>query len=186
MYILGLGCFYHDASACLLKDGKIIAAAQEERFTRKKHDIDFPEKAIKFCLEQAKITIKDIDYIGFYEKPFLKLERVLYQHLQSFPKSYKTFLASLPSWIKERLRVVKLIRKKLKYKGNILFIEHHLAHAAGSFLASPFERAAVLTVDGVGEWTTTAYGTGKKNNIKLLKEIKFPSSLGLLYSKAPR
>ena len=181
-YILGISCFYHDASAALLKDGKIVAAVQEERFTRKKHDISFPINAIKYCLESQNITIDEIDYIGFYEKPLLKFERLLYQHLEKFPFSYKIFLANLPSWFNEKLRVVKLIRKKLKYKKDVLFIEHHMAHAAGSFLASPFSKAAILTVDGVGEWTTTAYGIGEGDEIKLMREIKFPSSLGLLYS----
>ncbi len=182
MYILGISCFYHDASAALLKDGKILAAAQEERFTRKKHDVSFPIQAIEYCLKSQNITIKDIAYIGFYEKPFLKFERLLYQHLEKFPSSYKIFLSSLPSWLNEKLRVVRLIKQKLRYSQDILFIEHHLAHAAGSFLPCPFERAAILSVDGVGEWTTTAYGIGEKNDITLLKEIKFPTSLGLLYS----
>ena len=182
LFILGISCYYHDSSATLLKDGKIVAATQEERFTRKKHDTSFPIKAIEYCLKSQNITIKDIDYIGFYEKPFLKFERVLSQHLEMFPLSFKTFISSLPSWINEKLRVVKEIKKKLKYKKNILFIEHHLAHAASSFLVSPFKKAAILTVDGVGEWTTTAYGVGKGNKIKLIKEIKFPNSLGLLYS----
>jgi len=181
MYILGISCFYHDASAALLKDGELVAAAQEERFTRKKHDTSFPINAINYCLKSQNLTIKDIDYIGFYEKPLLKFERFLYQHLEHFPKSYKVFLSSVPSWINEKLRILKTIKKKLKYKRNVFFIEHHLSHAA-SFLLSPFKKAAILTVDGVGEWTTTAYGVGEINNIKLMKEIKFPSSLGLLYS----
>jgi len=182
MYILGISCYYHDSSAALLKDGKIVAAAQEERFTRKKHDISFPINAINYCLQSQNITIGDIEYIGFYEKPVLKFERILYQHLENFPKSYKVFLAALPSWFNEKLRVVKTIKKKLKYKKDILFVEHHLAHAAGSFFPSPFENAAILSLDGIGEWTTTTYGVGNKNDINLSKEIKFPSSLGLLYS----
>lgn len=182
MYILGISCFYHDSSAALLKDGELVAAAQEERFTRKKHDTDFPFEAIKYCLKSQGITIDDIDYVGFYEKPFLKFERLLYQNLETFPKSYKTFLSFLPSWFNQKLRVTKILKKKLKYKKNIFFIEHHMAHAAGSFLISPFKKAAILTVDGVGEWTTTAYGIGNGNGIDLLKEIKFPDSLGLLYS----
>jgi len=182
LYILGISCYYHDASAALLKDGVIVAAAEEERFTREKHDSSFPIHSIEYCLESQNITIKDIAYIGYYEKPLLKFERVLSQHIESFPLSYKTFLSSLPSWVNEKLRPVKTIQKKLKYGGDILFIEHHLAHAASSFLLSPFERAAVLTVDGVGEWTTTAYGMGEGNDIHLMKEIRFPSSLGLLYS----
>ncbi len=182
MYILGISCFYHDASAALLKDGIIVAAAQEERFTRKKHDISFPINAIKYCLKSQNITIDNIDYIGFYEKPIIKFERLLNQHLESFLFSYRTFLSSIPSWFNEKLRIMKFIRKELKYKKNVIFVEHHLAHAAGSFLISPFKEAAILTVDGVGEWTTTAYGIGKDKEITLFKEIKFPSSLGLLYS----
>ena len=182
MYILGISCYYHDASAALLKDGAIVAAAAEERFTRKKHDISFPINAIDFCLKSQNIAIKDIDHIGFYEKPFLKFERLLSQHLESFPWSLKTFLSSIPSWLNEKLRVPKIIRKKLGYTKGVLFVEHHLAHAASSFLVSPFEEAAILTVDGVGEWTTTAMGKGKGNDIELVKEIRFPHSLGLLYS----
>jgi carbamoyltransferase len=182
MYILGISCFYHDSSAALIKDGKIIAAAQEERFTRKKHDISFPKNSIEFCLKSNSLDINDIDYIAFYEKPFLKFERLLYQHLQCFPFSLHTFLSNIPSWIKEKLRTIKIIRKTLKYKKSVFYIEHHMAHAAGSFLISPFKKAAILTVDGVGEWTTTAYGTGENNKITLSKEIIFPSSIGLLYS----
>ncbi len=182
MYVLGISCYYHDSSAALLKDGVIVAAAEEERFTRKKHDSSFPINALEYCLKSQNITINDVDYVGFYEKPMLKFERVLSQHLQMFPLSLKTFISSTPSWINQKLRVMKPIRKKLKYKKDVLFIEHHMAHAAGSFLVSPFEEAAILTVDGVGEWTTTAYGTGKGNKISLDKEIKFPSSIGLLYS----
>ncbi len=182
MYILGISCYYHDASAALLKDGIIVAAAEEERFTRKKHDSSFPIHAIQFCLKQQSITIDDVSYIGFYEKPFLKFERVLYQHLQMFPFSLKTFLSSMPSWLTEKLRVVSAIRKKLKYKKNILFVEHHLAHAASSFLVCPFDKAAIVTLDGVGEWTTTTYGVGNGNEIHLMKQITFPHSLGLLYS----
>ncbi|MBT3407215.1 carbamoyltransferase [Candidatus Woesearchaeota archaeon] len=182
MYVLGISCYYHDASAALLKDGKIVAAVEEERFTRKKHDSSFPINSINYCLKSQKISIKDVDYIGFYEKPLLKFERILYQHLSGFPKSIKTFLNSIPSWINQKLRIVSKIKKDLKYSGDILFIEHHMAHAASSFLVSPFKKAAILTLDGVGEWTTTAYGVGEENNIELKKEIKFPSSLGLLYS----
>ncbi|MBI2653404.1 carbamoyltransferase [Candidatus Woesearchaeota archaeon] len=181
-YILGISCYYHDSSAALLKDGTIVAAAEEERFTRKKHDTSFPINAVSFCLESQGITIKDVDYIGFYEKPFLKLERVLSQHLEMFPYSLKTFLGSTPSWINEKLRVPRIIRKKLCYNKDILFIEHHLAHAASAYLLSPFKKSAILTVDGVGEWTTTAYGIGKGNDIHLIKEIMFPTSLGLIYS----
>jgi len=182
MYVLGIGCYYHDASAALLKDGVIVAAAEEERFTRKKHDTSFPINAISYCLKSQNITIDDVEYVGFYEKPFLKFERLLSQHLEMFPLSFKTFLSSTPSWINEKLRVMKAIRKKLKYKKDVMFIEHHMAHAASTFLLSPFQKAAILTVDGVGEWTTTAYGVGEDNDIHLMKEVRFPTSLGLLYS----
>src|SRR3989338_8082311 len=182
MHILGISCYYHDSSAALLKDGIIVAAAQEERFTRKKHDSSFPINAVRYCLQSQDITIKDVKFIGFYEKPLLKFERVLSQHLEMFPRSFRVFLGSMPSWINEKLKVVKAIRKKLGYNGDVLFVEHHLAHAASAFLVSPFKEAAILTVDGVGEWTTTAYGYGKGNEINLLKEIKFPDSIGLLYS----
>src|SRR3989344_1588307 len=182
MYILGVSCYYHDASAALLKDGKIVATVEEERFTRKKHDISFPINAIKYCLESQGIGAKDLDYIGFYEKPLLKFERFLYQHLETFPKSMKTFLSLTPSWINQKLRIIKTIRKELKYEKDVLFVDHHLAHAASAFLLSPFKESAIVTLDGVGEWTTTSYGFGKGNKIKLEKEITFPSSIGLLYS----
>ncbi|MBT3407195.1 hypothetical protein HN415_00780, partial [Candidatus Woesearchaeota archaeon] len=182
MYILGISCYYHDSSAALLKDGKIITAVEEERFTRIKHDSSFPINSIKFCLKDEGITINDIDYIGFYEKPILKFERILYQHIENFPFSLKTFLSSIPSWINQKLRIMKAIRKKLKYSGDVLFIPHHMAHASSTFLVSPFKRAAIVTIDGVGEWTTTSFGVGNENNINLLKDIYFPSSLGLLYS----
>ena len=181
-YILGISCYYHDASAALLEDGEIVAAAEEERFTRKKHDASFPINAISYCLKNQNITIKDISFIGFYEKPFLKFERLLYQHLENFPRSLKTFLISMPSWFNEKLRVVGTIRKRLKYKGDVLFIEHHLAHAASSFFSSPFQKAAILTIDGVGEWATTTYGIADSSDIHLIKEISFPNSLGLFYS----
>lgn len=182
MYILGISCYYHDASAALLKDGRIVAAAEEERFTRKKHDTRFPTNAISYCLKSQGITGKDLEYVAFYEKPFLKFERLLYQHLQHFPLSYKTFLSSTPSWINEKLRVPKKVKKELGYNKGVLFVNHHLAHAASAFLVGPFKKCAVLTIDGVGEWTTTAYGTAKGNDITLKKEIRFPASLGLLYS----
>ncbi len=182
MYIIGIGCYYHDSSACILKDGKLIAAAEEERFTRKKHDTSFPVKAIEYCLKEAGITIDDIDHIAFYEKPLLKFERLLSQHLEMFPRSFATFYQAMPSWINEKLRLIKTIKKKLKYKGDIVFLQHHMAHAASSFLVSPFDEAAIVTIDGVGEWTTTTYGHGKDNDINLKKHIEFPHSLGLLYS----
>lgn len=181
-YILGLSCYYHDSAAALLKDGSVVAAAAEERFTRVKHDHSFPINAIQYCLQSQKITIKAIEHIGCYEKPILKLERILSQHLESFPRSYKTFLTALPSWINEKLRIIQTIRKRLKYGGDVFFLEHHLSHAASAFLVSPFQEAAIVTVDGIGEWTTTAYGMGRDTSIHLMKEIRFPHSLGLLYS----
>jgi len=181
-YILGISCYYHDSAAALLKDGKVVAAAEEERFTRKKHDTSFPINAIRYCLTSQNITIKQVNRIGFYEKPLLKFERILSQHLAMFPLSLKTFINSMPSQISQKLKIIKTLRKNLKYSGDVVFIRHHLAHAAGSFLVSPFEKAAILSIDGVGEWTTTTYGIGKGNKIELLKEIRFPHSLGLLYS----
>ncbi|MBI2667515.1 carbamoyltransferase [Candidatus Woesearchaeota archaeon] len=182
MYILGISCFYHDAAACLIKNNDIIAAVEEERFTRKKHDNSFPINSIKYCLEEAKIDINDIEYIGFYEKPILKFDRLISTYIDTFPKSYWSFCKAMPSWLTEKLRIPTLIRKKLKYNGKIIFIKHHMSHAASTFLVSPFKEAAILTLDAVGEWTTTSYGYGKNNEIKLLKEINFPDSLGLFYS----
>ncbi len=182
LYILGISCFYHDAAACLLKNGQIIAAAEEERFSRQKHDSEFPSQAISFCLKQGGITIKDIDYVGFYDKPLLKFERILLTYIATFPKSYRAFRNAVAVWLKKKLWVKEIIRKELNYQGEIYFIEHHLAHAASSFLVSPFAEAAILTIDGVGEWATTTCGEGKDNKINLRQEIKFPHSLGLLYS----
>jgi carbamoyltransferase len=183
MYILGISCFYHDAAAALIKDGKLIAAAEEERFTRVKHDFDFPENAINFCLDYAGISGKDLDYVVFYEKPFHKFERILMTTLQGFPKSWKVFKEAMITWLGDKLWVKSIIKDKVGIEDNkILFGEHHLSHAASAFCPSPFEEAAILTVDGVGEWTTATMGIGKGTDIKLLKEIKFPHSLGLLYS----
>ncbi len=182
MYILGISAFYHDSAAALLKDGEIIAAAQEERFSRKKHDPDFPINAINYCLSAGGISAQELDYVGFYEKPFIKFERILYSHLANFPKSYLSFLMATPLWLKEKLWIPSLIQKKLDYKGEVLMIEHHLSHAGSSFLVSPFKESAILTIDGVGEWSTAAYGVGKENQIELLQEMRFPHSLGLLYS----
>ncbi len=181
MYILGISCYYHDAAACLIKDGKIIAAAQEERFTRVKHDTAFPLNAIRYCLHAAGITMHAVEYCAFYEKPLLKFERILSQHLEMFPQSFSTFVKALPSWVNEKLRVPKKLRK-IGYRGDVFFVEHHLAHAAAGFLASPFKKAAILTIDGVGEWATTTYGIGNGTAITLEKKIEFPHSIGLLYS----
>ncbi|MGD2245810.1 MAG: carbamoyltransferase [Candidatus Aminicenantes bacterium] len=183
MYILGISCFYHDAAAALIKDGKLIAAAEEERFTRVKHDFDFPENAINFCLDNGGISGKDLDYVVFYEKPFHKFERILMTTLQNFPKSWKVFREAMLTWLGDKLWVKSIIKNKTGVDDSkILFGDHHLSHAASAFYPSPFEEAAILTVDGVGEWTTATMGTGKGNDIKLSKEIKFPHSLGLLYS----
>jgi len=183
MYILGISCFYHDAAAALLQDGKLIAAAEEERFTRIKHDFDFPKNAIQFCLDYAGITGKDLDYVVFYEKPFQKFERILMTSFQGFPKSWKAFKEAMITWLGDKLWVKSIIKEKVGVEDNkILFGDHHLSHAASGFYPSPFEKAAILTVDGVGEWTTATMGIGRGTEIKLLKEIKFPHSLGLLYS----
>ncbi len=183
MYILGISCYYHDAAAALLEDGKLIAAAEEERFTRIKHDFDFPENAINFCLEHAGISGEDIDYVVFYEKPFHKFERILMTTFQSFPKSWNVFREAMMTWLSDKLWVRSIIRDRVGVEPErIIFGEHHLSHAASAFYPSPFEEAATLTVDGVGEWTTATLGVGKGEDIRLLKEIRFPHSLGLLYS----
>jgi len=179
MNILGISCYFHDSAVALIKDGKIVCAAEEERFTRKKHDNSFPENAIKFCLSHLD---GELDYICFYEKPILKLQRILNQHLQMAPHSYKTFSNFLPSWLCDKIKIEEHIRESTNFKGKIFWIEHHQAHAASSFFTSPFESAAILTVDGVGEWATTTYGFGEQNKFMILKEIHFPHSLGLLYS----
>ncbi len=182
MYVLGISCHYHDSAATLLKNGKVIFAADEERFSRKKHDAKFPVLAIQECLTWAGITIDQVDSIGFYEKPFLKFERIMQQHLDHFPKTFKTFQRAIPSWLSEKIRVRQVIRKRLGYRGDVFFVDHHLSHAASAFLPSPFQEAAIVTIDGVGEWTTTAIGKGNENTLVLQKEIRFPHSLGLLYS----
>lgn len=182
MYILGISAFYHDSAACLLKNGEIIAAAQEERFTRVKHDHSFPINAIKYCLSFAKIDITEIENIAFYDKPFLKFERILETHLAYAPKGITSFIKAVPLWIKKKLWIKELIKDELKYNGKILFPEHHISHAASAFFPSPFEEAAFITMDGVGEWATTSYGIGKGNNLELQADLEFPHSLGLLYS----
>jgi len=181
-YILGISCFYHDSAAALVRDGEIIAAAQEERFTRKKHDFNFPENAVKYCLEEAGIEAKDLSFIAFYDKPLLKFERILLTHFSYAPMGFRSFNKAIPLWLKDRLWMSSLISEKLNYEGKILFTEHHESHASSAFYPSPFKEAAILTMDGVGEWATTSFGTGKDNDFELLSEIKFPHSLGLLYS----
>lgn len=182
MNILGISCFYHDSAACILKDGRIIACASEERFSRKKHDFEFPQKAIDYCLKEAGIRLSDLDYVGFYDKPFLKFERILETYLAVFPRGILPFVKAMSIWLRERIWTEDVIRRKLKYKGKIIFGEHHLSHAASAFLVSPFKEAAILTIDGVGEWATASYGTGKDTQVNLTHEIKFPHSLGLLYN----
>ena len=185
-----MSAYYHDSAACLLKDSKIIAAAQEERFSRKKHDPDFPAKAIKYCLEEADIRPDQLKFIVFYDKPFLKFERLLETYLAFAPKGFKSFSTSMPVWVKEKLFQKSLIIRELQkiyigdidWKEKLLFSEHHLSHAASAFFPSPFNEAAILTMDGVGEWSTTSLAIGESNNIDVRKEIHFPHSIGLLYS----
>ena len=182
MNILGISAFYHDSAACLMQDGRIVAAASEERFTRKKQDHDFPINAARYCLREGGITAADLDYVGFYDKPLLKFERILYTYLATFPRSFPSFMKAIPLWLREKLWTRGTIRKELGYKGPILFAEHHESHAASAFLVSPFSEAALLTVDGVGEWATATLGVGRDRSIEIQREIRFPHSLGLLYS----
>src|SRR5437660_6903573 len=197
--ILGISSFYHDSAACLLVDGEIIAAAQEERFTRIKHDQNFPTHAVRYCLQEAGITADELDCVGFYDKPLLKFDRLLETYLDYAPAGFRSFLKSMPLWMKEKLWMPDLIRTEMakaggvedhraqkkagkKFEWKLLFGDHHESHAASAFYPSPFEEAAILTVDGVGEWATSSIGIGKGNEITLLKELRFPDSLGLLYS----
>jgi carbamoyltransferase len=190
MNILGISAYYHDAAACLVQDGIITAAAQEERFTRKKHDAAFPRQAINYCLRAGNISIDQVDYIVFYDKPFLKFERLLETYLAFAPKGFKSFATSLPVWLKEKLfqkselikEISTLSKQKINWEDKLLFSEHHLSHAASAFFPSPFNEAAVLTMDGVGEWTTTSLAIGSNNQLSVHKEIFFPHSIGLLYS----
>ena len=182
MLILGISCFYHDSAACLLRDGQIVAAVQEERYTRKKHDPRFPRNAIKYCLQEGDITADQLDYVVFYDKPLLTFERLLLTYLTVAPKGLRSWLEAMPLWLGQKLHVPKVIQNEIGYDGDVLFTEHHEAHAASAFYPSPSEEAAILTMDGVGEWATASYGFGKGNEITLLKELHFPDSLGLLYS----
>ena len=183
MKVLGVSCFYHDAAAALLVDGQLVAAAEEERFSRKKHDSGFPKRAIRFCLDRAGIAANDLDYVVFYEKPFAKFERILTTALQAVPRSWRVFGDAMTTWMLDKLWIKNLFRSELGIPNDkILFSEHHGSHAASAFLCSPFEEAAILTIDGVGEWATATFGRGKGTEIKLLHEIRFPHSVGLLYS----
>lgn len=182
--ILGISAFYHDAAAALVVDGRIVAAAQEERFTRKKHDAAFPKQAVAYCLAEGGVADDELDYVAFYDKPLLKFERLLETYLSYAPRGFRSFVAAMPGWLHEKLHLPRKIRKGLggKYKRRCVFTEHHESHAASAFFPSPFEEAAILTLDGVGEWATASYGTGRGNRIELTHELRFPHSLGLLYS----
>ena len=190
MRILGISAFYHDAAAALVEDGRIVAAAQEERFSRKKHDARFPRNAAAYCLREAGVALEQVDYVAFYDKPFLKFERLLETYLSFAPRGFTSFRMAIPLWLREKLFQKSLLRTELARLGHgrfdadarLLFAEHHQSHAASAFFASPFERAAVLTMDGVGEWATTSVGLGDGNRLQMIKEIHFPHSLGLLYS----
>lgn len=188
MRILGVSAFYHDSAAALVRDGEIVAAAQEERFTRKKHDPSFPTNAVSYCLKAEGVTLKDVNYIVFYDKPLLKFERLLETYLALAPQGLRSFQMSIPLWIRGKLFQKTLLERKLRafgefeWENNLLFTEHHLSHAASAFFPSPFQNAAVLTMDGVGEWATTSAGIGDGNDLQIIKEIHFPHSLGLLYS----
>ena len=181
--ILGISAFYHDSAACVVQDGVIVAAAQEERFTRKKHDPGFPTHAVEYCLREAGVDVAGVDYVGFYDKPILKFERLVESYLAVAPLGWRSFIAAMPIWVKEKLFTREIIRRELGgFDGPMLFSEHHEAHAASAFYPSPFAEAAVLTVDGVGEWATSSYGIGRGNQLDILGEMHFPHSLGMLYS----
>ncbi|HEX6690498.1 MAG TPA: carbamoyltransferase N-terminal domain-containing protein, partial [Burkholderiales bacterium] len=189
MKILGISAYYHDAAAALLVDGRIAAAAQEERFTRKKHDSNFPRHAIEACLKSAALRLADVDCVAFYDKPFLKFERLLETYLSFAPRGFQSFRTALPVWVKDKLfqkselvSELKAMEGTVEWGKKLIFSEHHLSHAASAFYPSPFERAAVLTMDGVGEWTTTSVAIGNGRDLKVAREIHFPHSLGLLYS----
>ncbi len=184
MNILGISAFYHDSAACLVQDGRIVAAAQEERFTRKKHDASFPRLAAQYCVGEAGLQLSDVDLVVFYDKPLLKYDRLLETFVASAPAGFKLFMTALPPWLKQKLHVPRELDRGLSgaYSGRYLFTEHHEAHAASAFFPSPFEQAAILTLDGVGEWATGSIGVGRGNRIEMLQELRFPHSLGLLYS----
>lgn len=182
MNILGISAFYHDSAACLIKDGEITSAAQEERFTRKKHDHSFPENAIEYCMAHSGLSGADLDFVAFYDKPFLKFERILETYLAFSPMGIRSFVKAMPLWIKQKLWIKDIIHQKLGFEGTFVFPEHHESHAASAFFPSPFAEAAFLTLDGVGEWTTSSFGTGSGNRIEILADLNFPHSLGLLYS----
>jgi carbamoyltransferase len=182
MNILGLSAYYHDSSACLLSDGKLIAVAQEERFNRTKNSSDFPVHAINYCIHQAKLSFSDIDIVAYYEQPYTKFHRIIQDYVEKFPLSYKTFLRNIPYWLQDRLIIPIILKSELGYTGKTVFVPHHYSHAASSFFLSPFKKAGIITADGVGEFATTCYGTGSNNHIYLNKQLNYPHSLGLLYT----
>jgi carbamoyltransferase len=182
MNVLGISCYYHDSAACLVRDGRVVAAAQEGRFSRIKYTAVFPSNAINYCLQAGDLTVNDLDYAVFYEKPFLKFSRVILHHLRNYPFSLRNFLHTMPAWLEDRLILPLVLDRELGYGGRLLFLKHHLSHAASAFLPSPFEEAAIMTADGVGEWATMTLGRGKGSRIHIIKEIHFPDSLGLLYT----
>jgi carbamoyltransferase len=181
-FILGVSAYYHDSAACLLRNGEIVAACQEERFTRKKGDPDFPRRAVEYCLEAGGITRSDLTHVGFYDKPLLKFERILETYMGVAPRGFSSYLLAGPLWIKDKLYIDRQLKEELGYKGHVYYAEHHESHAASAFFPSPFEQAAILTMDGVGEWATASIGVGKGNDVELLSELQWPDSLGLLYS----
>src|SRR6187399_1348556 len=176
VYILGISAFYHDSAACLVRDGEIVAAAQEERFTRKKHDEAFPKNSMEFCLEQAGIAIGDVAHVAFYDKPLLTFERLLETYIDYAPRGFRSFIKAMPVWLTDKLWTRENIARQTGFEGKILFTEHHESHAASAFYPSPFESAAILTMDGVGEWATASIGHGQGNQIELLSELRFPHS----------
>src|SRR5499426_3074683 len=189
MRVIGISAFYHDSAAAFVEDDRIIAAAQEERFTRKKHDSSFPQNAIEYCLQEGKVSLDELDYVVFYDKPFLKFERLLETYVAMAPRGFRSFKMAIPLWLREKLFQKSLLRGELKsfsekgdWTGRLLFCEHHLSHAASAFYPSPYDDAAVLTMDGVGEWATTSAAIGSGKNLEVFQEIHFPHSLGLLYS----
>jgi carbamoyltransferase len=189
MRVLGISAFYHDSASALVENDRIVAAAQEERFTRKKHDPSFPSNAVDYCLQEASLRLEDLDYIVFYDKPFLKFERLLETYVAMAPRGFRSFNMAVPLWLREKLFQKSLLRGELKkfsegfdWKERLLFCEHHLSHAASAFFPSPYQQAAVLTMDGVGEWASTTAAMGTGNQLEIFKEIHFPHSLGLLYS----
>src|SRR5205807_42431 len=181
--ILGISAFYHDSAAALVVDGEIVAAVQEERFSRRKHDAAFPHAAVSYCLQEAGLSAEQLDFIAFYEKPFVKFERLLETYLAFAPRSFISFVRAMPIWLKEKLFLRKILRQGVPgSRAPLIFLDHHESHAASAFFPSPFDEAAILTLDGVGEWSTTCFGIGSRNKVRLTHQLRFPHSLGLLYS----